>query len=42
MSMASRVYITPGVPREMKVMFSRDVLPVLRDHWPTERPGDPG
>lgn len=22
--------------------FSRDVLPLLNEHWPTERPGDPG
>jgi EpsI family protein len=22
--------------------FSRDILPQLRDHWPTEQPGDPG
>jgi len=26
-----RVFVMPGVPKEMKIMFERDVLPVLRD-----------
>ncbi len=26
-----RVFVTPGVPKEMKIMFERDVLPHLRD-----------
>ena len=31
---SSRIYSTPGVPKEMKAMFTRDVLP-----WVTERAG---
>jgi nicotinamide-nucleotide amidase len=28
---SSRVFVLPGVPKEMKIMFQRDVLPHLRD-----------
>ena len=28
---AARVFVVPGVPKEMKIMFARDVFPVVRE-----------
>jgi nicotinamide-nucleotide amidase len=30
-SSSVRIFVVPGVPKEMKIMFQRDVLPYLRD-----------
>jgi nicotinamide-nucleotide amidase len=30
-AVGARVFVVPGVPKEMKIMFARDVLPVVRE-----------